>query len=426
LRANAWPHPAVSQSSRNRETVIGADQSALLSICYVVRGLTKVEVSYGGWPAQMMVADDRGSEPGATPKSPGQTFMTISLLVKSVLIAILALSVAIVLVYGAVILIPLAVALLLWMFINALARMFQRLWSGWFGPLRLLSLALAFLTLLVASLIVVQIIAVNVSEISARTSDFERSLGILVDKVAELTGLSNDRIINAVVSHLSVEQLLGAIVVGVAGVASHVGVVFVFIIFLLVEQQFFDMKLNALVADEGRRQRIRSMLARIAHDVQTYLWTVSVASLLTAALSYIVMILAGLDNAPFWAFLIFVLNFIPTVGSILGIAIPSLYALLQFGEFSPFLVLAVTLGLVQFVVGNIIQPRMMAKSLNLSQFAVILALFVLGAIWGIAGMLLAVPITVVAMIVCSHFPQTRGLAVMSSESGDPGPEQRSP
>ncbi len=126
--------------------------------------------------------------------------MTISLLVKSVLIAILALIGGIVLVYGAGILIPLAVAVLLWMFINALAHMFQRLWSAWFGPLRLLSLALAFLTLLAASLILAQVIVVNVSEISARAADFERSIDILVGKVADLTGLSSEKIINAVVS----------------------------------------------------------------------------------------------------------------------------------------------------------------------------------------------------------------------------------
>ncbi len=174
-------------------------------------------------------------------------------------------------------------------------------------------------------------------------------------------------------------------------------------IFLLIEQQFFDVKLNALVADQGRRDQTRQLLARIGHDVQSYLWTMSIASLLTAALSYVVMVLVGVDSAPFWAFLIFVLNYIPTVGSILGTAIPSLYALLQFGEFSPFLVLAVALGLIQFVVGNIVVPRMTAKSLNLSQFVVILALFVWGAIWGIVGMFLAVPITAVALIICSNF-----------------------
>jgi AI-2 transport protein TqsA len=349
--------------------------------------------------------------------------MTSGFLVRLFQISVLTGLGIIALIYGAGIFIPLAVALLIWMFVNALARMFQRLWTPWFGPMRFLSLSLAFLTLLVITVLVVDIVAINVSAMGDRTSDFERSLLILVDKVAEITGVSREKIINAIVSHLSVERLLGAIVagvIGIAGTASNLGIVFVYVIFLLVEQQFFDLKLKALVGDEGRRDQIRSVLSRVTHDVQSYLWTMSIVSLLTAVLSYAVMIMVGVNSAIFWAFLIFILNFIPTVGSIIGTAIPSLYALLQFGEFRPFLILVVSIGLIQFVVGNIIQPRMTAKSLNLSQFVVILALFVWGAIWGIVGMFLAVPITSVAMIIFSNFPQTRGLAIALSESGDIG------
>jgi len=69
------------------------------------------------------------------------------------------------------------------------------------------------------------------------------------------------------------------------------------------------------------------------------------------------------------------------------------------------------------VIGNIVQPRLAAKSLNLSQFVVILALFVWGAIWGIVGMFLAVPLTAIVMLVCSNFERTRPLAIILSESG---------
>ena len=341
-----------------------------------------------------------------------------SLLVKSFLIAGLALISVVLLVYGAGILIPLAVAVLFWMFINALARMYQRLWSAYLGPLRFLALGLAFLTLLAASIGIGQIIAANVAEISARTPDFGRSVNILIDEVAGLTGLSHEGIVNAIANRFKLEQLLVAIVLGVTGIASHIGVVFVYVIFLLVEQTFFDLKLKALLPDETRRKNVRTMLARIGQDVQSYLWTMTIVSLLTAALSYVVMVVVGVDNAAFWAFLIFVLNFIPTIGSILGTAIPSLYALLQFGKFSAFLIMVASIGLIQFVIGNIVLPRMTARSLNLSQFVVILALFIWGAMWGIVGMFLAVPITAIAMIICSNFPETRGLAVLLSESGE--------
>jgi AI-2 transport protein TqsA len=339
-------------------------------------------------------------------------------LLNAFLVAGLLLIALIVLVRASGILIPLAVAFLFWFFINALARFYERLWSRWFGPHRMIALPLAFLTFLAISLMVVQLVVVNVSEIGARANEFEKSLDVLVGQVARITGTSNQEVINTIVNNLSIEKLVTAILLTMTGIASQFGIVFIYVIFLLVEQRFFDLKLRAVVVDEARRRQIRSMIERIGHDIQSYLWTMTVASVLTAVLSYAVMAVVGLDSAPFWAFLIFTLNYIPTVGSILATAIPALYSLLQFGDFGPFITLLVLIGTVQFFIGNIVQPRLAAKSLNLSQFVVILALFVWGAIWGIVGMFLAVPLTAIVMLVCSNFERTRPLAIVLSESGN--------
>jgi AI-2 transport protein TqsA len=338
-------------------------------------------------------------------------------LVDAFLVTSLVLMAVFVLVRASDILIPLAIALLFWFFINALARFYERLWSRWWEPWRIVSLTLAFLTFLVLSLMVVQLVIINIGEIGARANDFEHSLDLLVGKVAEMTGTSNDEVINTIVNNLSIEKLVTAIVLTMTGIASQFGIVFIYVIFLLVEQRFFDLKLRAVVADEARRNKIRSMIQRTGHDIQSYLWTMTVASVLTGVLSYAVMATVGLDSAAFWAFLIFTLNYIPTVGSILATAIPALYALLQFGDFTPFLVLLVAIGAIQFVIGNIVQPRLAAKSLNLSQFVVILALFVWAGIWGVVGMFLAVPLTAIIMLVCSNFERTRPLAIVLSESG---------
>jgi predicted PurR-regulated permease PerM len=338
-------------------------------------------------------------------------------LINAFLVASLVLMAIFALVVASGILIPLAVALLFWFFINALAGFYERLGSRWFRPRRMIALPLAFLTFLAISLMVVQLVAVNIGEIGARASDFERSLDVLVSKVAELTGTSNDEVINTIVNNLSIEKLVTAIVLTMTGIASQFGIVFLYVIFLLVEQRFFERKLRAVVAEEDRRQHIRALIERVGHDIQSYLWTMTAASVLTAGLSYAVMAVVGLDSAGFWAFLIFALNFIPTVGSILATAIPALYALLQFGDITPFLTLLVLIGAIQFVIGNIFQPRLAAKSLNLSQFVVILALFVWGAIWGIVGMFLAVPLTAIVVLICSNFERTRPLAIVLSESG---------
>jgi predicted PurR-regulated permease PerM len=359
-------------------------------------------------------------QPAQRPSSPEDARQPVpqGALTKVFLIAGLLLSVVVLLVYGAGVLVPLAVALLLWFFINALAKGYQRLWSRWLGPLRGLSLVLALLTMLAASLFAMSVVITNVTAIGASSADFANSLNLLLNQVAAYTGLKHDELIKGIANQVGLGQLLASIVSAMTNFASQFGVVFIYVIFLLVEQQFFDIKLNAIVRNEARREQVRALLDRMGRDIQSYILIMTFVSTLTAILSYGVMVAVGLEHAAFWAFLIFILNFIPTIGSIIGTALPSLYGLLQFGDFKPFLILLAAIGVIQFLIGNVLQPRLSAKTLNLSQFVVILSLFVWGAMWGIVGMFLAVPITAILMIVFANFPSTRVLAAVLSESGD--------
>lgn len=360
-----------------------------------------------------------GAEPPAEPVAiPARGDAPSRPLMNAFLIAGLVLFTIVLLVQGSNVLIPLAVALLVWRFINALADAYQRLWSKWLGPLRGLALFLALMTIFAASLLAFDVVVSNVSAIGASSREFERSIDILLERASNLTGIERDRIIDETFGQLRLGQLLGAMVSAMTSLASQFSVVFVYVIFLLVEQKFFDMKLNAIVRDENRRAQIRALLDRVSQDVNSYVWIMTLVSLLTAALSYAVMIAVGVNHAAFWAFLVFILNFIPTVGTILATLLVSLYGLLQLGDFKAFLVLLIAVGLIQFFVGNVLQPRMSAKTLNLSQFVVILSLFIWGAVWGVVGMFLAVPITAILMIVLANFPSTRIVAAILSETGE--------
>ena len=358
---------------------------------------------------------DRPAGPSSTP---GRNDAPSRHLINAFLISGLVLITVVLLVWGSNVLIPLAVALLIWRFINALADVYQRLWSRWLGPMRGLALLLALLTIFAASLLALDVVVSNVSAISASSREFQKSIDILLERASNLTGIERDRIIDETFGQLRLGQLLGAMVSAMTSLASQFSVVFVYVIFLLVEQKFFNIKLNAIVRDENRRARIRSLLDRVGRDVNSYVWIMTLVSLLTAALSYAVMIAVGVNHAAFWAFLVFILNFIPTVGTILATLLVSLYGLLQLGDFKSFLILLTAVGLIQFFVGNVLQPRMSAKTLNLSQFVVILSLFIWGALWGVVGMFLAVPITAILMIVLANFPSTRVVAAILSETGE--------
>jgi len=134
-------------------------------------------------------------------------------------------------------------------------------------------------------------------------------------------------------------------------------------------------------------------------------------------LSYIFMKVVGVDFAEFWAVLIFLLNFIPTIGSIVATIFPSLITLVQFESYTPFFVVLGGVTAIQVCVGNILEPRLMGNSLNLSPLVILLNLSLWGLIWGIPGMFLCVPFLVISAIVFSHVPQTRSIAILLSRDG---------
>lgn len=159
------------------------------------------------------------------------------------------------------------------------------------------------------------------------------------------------------------------------------------------------------------------VLNKVDKSISGYLTLKTLVSVITGVLSYAALFIIGVKAAAFWAFLIFLLNYIPTIGSLIATLFPAIFAMLQFGDFVPALWVLFIVGAIQLIVGNIVEPKVMGNSLNISALTVILALSFWGALWGITGMILSVPITVIMIIVFSEFPSTRPVAIMLSEKG---------
>ena len=137
------------------------------------------------------------------------------------------------------------------------------------------------------------------------------------------------------------------------------------------------------MSTQNNPKSFQAILRKIEDSISNYLRLKTYVSLLTGVLSYFVLLLVGVDGAPFWAFLIFLLNYIPTIGSLVAT-----------------------------------EPKVFGKSLNLSPLVTILSLAVWGEIWGITGMILSVPITVIMIIIFSQFDKTKNIAILLSESGN--------
>ena len=190
-------------------------------------------------------------------------------------------------------------------------------------------------------------------------------------------------------------------------------VVSVYLVFLMAEKITFPRRLG-LAFGEGQASQILDVVGRINEAIVQYVAVKAWISFLTAAMSLVVFLAFGVEFAMVWGILIFLLNFIPYLGSLVALAPPIALAFLQLE--SPWLGLAVTVLLigVQLFTGQYLEPRLAGRRLNLSPLLILLALAFWGNLWGLAGMVLAVPLTVVCKIVLDSIRETKPVGALMS------------
>lgn len=321
-----------------------------------------------------------------------------------------------VLVAGQAFLVPLAVSIMIWYVINALSRTFVKIIPGVDSPNWMTTLvSLLSIGLFIA--FAIDMVQKNIDDVTKAVPIYKANFDILVTKAVQR--FPQLELINF--SQLSKGIEIGPAILNLAGafqsMLGSIVLVPIYVLFLLLEQGTFQKKIQAIFPDQNQRGSIMSILSHAQEDIQTYLWIKTVTSSLTGIVSYFVLINVGVDFAGFWAFTIFLLNFIPTVGSIIATLFPALLALIQFDTVIPFLIVLIGVGAIQLLVGNLLEPKMMGNTLNVSPFVVMMSLTLWGSIWGITGMFLSVPITVIMLIVFAHFDKTRYLAILLSGDG---------
>ena len=189
--------------------------------------------------------------------------------------------------------------------------------------------------------------------------------------------------------------------------------VLLFMVFILAEREAFTRRLIRILGAE-RAAPVLETTASVNQSVQQYLGLKTIISLLTGALVTVVLWLFGVDFALLWGTLVFIMNFVPTIGSIVATIPPIAITLFQTGSISKTVLVAVLLILIQIIVGNIIEPKVMGRGLNLSPLVVLLSLIFWGWIWGIPGMLLSVPLTAAIRIALEQIDSTRTVAALIS------------
>lgn len=153
-----------------------------------------------------------------------------------------------------------------------------------------------------------------------------------------------------------------------------------------------------------------AMIGEIQGKISKYINVKLLTSAITALTAGVIFVAFGVELAFMFAVLVFLLNFIPNIGSIVATLIPLPVILLQFGMGWRFFVILLLTAAIQFSVGNIIEPKLMGRAMGLHPVAVLMFLMFWGLVWGIPGLFLAVPITAAMKIIFHNIDTTRPLS----------------
>ena len=313
------------------------------------------------------------------------------------------------------ILTPLALALFLMVMIDSFARVLARVPR--FPALAALPVAIVLAILAFA--LVAFMVANNAAAFAGQLLGEAPKLNALIAKLAVSMHLATPPTIDQMIQRIDPGSYVGVVVQGLQGFATTAIFVMIYLGFLLASRQGFERKTQSLFHSDEARRDAALVFQRIRTGVERYLWVQAVACGIIAVASWGVIAALGLENALFWAFLIFLVGYVPVIGGAIGILFPPLFALVQFDDWWHAAAMLVGLQVINFIVGNIVYPRMQGKSLNIDPLVVLLSLAFWGAIWGLPGLFLSTPLTVVAMVILAQFPGSRWIAILLSSDGDP-------
>lgn len=186
-------------------------------------------------------------------------------------------------------------------------------------------------------------------------------------------------------------------------IATNAFLILITVVFILAEEASMQTKLDKVLKPQDKE--VMSIF-RISQTINHYMAIKAMISLLTGFCAFILCLAVGVEYAILWGTLAFLLNFIPTLGSLLAAVPPVLLALVQLGPLSSLVVAAGYLA-INTVIGNFMEPRIMGRGLGLSPLIVLMSLVFWGWVLGPIGMLLSVPLTMMVKIALEAFPDTR-------------------
>lgn len=332
---------------------------------------------------------------------------------KALNFAVISFSSIFILYYGKFFLLPLFLALFFYIVLNSISKNLIDFTKKYLLVINeAFSFFFIFLLSLTFAYFLFQLLKINVVSIIENSNQYQKNLNFFLELI------SRNTILEAFLS----ENLLKDInLIGIFSnllnlIKSFTGnftLVLVYLIFIVIEEKFFILKLNLVLKNENKKK----LFSKINNDIYNYFRIKTFTSLLTALFTFMILFFLNNELSITFAIFAFFLNFIPYIGSLLAVVLPSLFATIQFMEFFTPILTLILLLVSQIFIGNFLETKLMGKTLNISPIALIIFLSLMGKIWGLVGMFLSVPLLVILIIFLNNFKETKKIAIFLTEKG---------
>ncbi len=251
----------------------------------------------------------------------------------------------------------------------------------------------------------------NMPEYQDRLEMITQSLALTLNKIG--LNINMDKVMQTV-NLGKVMGFVGSTFNQFMGALTNIFLILMMVIFLLLELRSFNNKFKVISTNPGQTM---ANVSTVTGTINKYFKIKTITSIITAIPIIIVLSLMGIDFPLLWGMVVFLLNFVPNIGSILAAVPVILLALVQFGFIAALEVIILYL-LVNNIVGNFLEPRLMGRSLGLSTLVVFLSLVFWGWLLGPVGMFLSVPLTMTLKIIMDNNDNTRWIAILLSSDAE--------
>lgn len=324
---------------------------------------------------------------------------------------------------GRSIFIPILIAAFLWYLINSISAYYRKVMPYRDVISKKIPVSVKFFDLLSKTLAVgtfggilylfITQIRPTFYQLFANLPEIQEKLNFLAMYFSNIFGISfsfNDM--------FDMSSVINGVSSSAADIATLIGMVLIYIFFMFIEQSTFRKKFDTMFTDKKQSKKMFYILQSIDENMKKYMFMKTLISAVTALLSYFWLQYLGLEFAGVWAFIIFIMNYIPTFGAIIACGLPILYSLITSDTMHLPILVSSGLIILQILLGNIIEPKLTGKTLNLSTLAILINMVFWGMLWGVAGMFFSVPLLVATFIITAQFDSTRWIAVLLSTDGE--------